>query len=55
MTTEGMLDRTAIRLTLKVCSVEKIINCERNQGMPDLPYSTKYPQHLFGYKVCPKL
>jgi len=42
MTTGGMLDRTAIRLTKQVSSVERTIDCERNQAMPDLLHSTKH-------------
>jgi hypothetical protein len=36
MTTGGMLDRTAIRLTKQVCNVERTIDGKRNHGMPRL-------------------
>jgi hypothetical protein len=40
-----MLDRTFIRLTKLVCSVERTIDSERNHGMPDLIHSTKHSWH----------
>jgi len=45
MTTGGMLDHTATRLTKLVCSVERTIDCERNHGMPDLLHATKHSRH----------
>jgi hypothetical protein len=45
MTTGGMLDRTAIRLTKQACSVESPIDFERNHRALDLLHSTKQPWH----------
>ena len=43
-----MPDRTAIRLTKQVCNVVRTVDCERNNGMPDLIHSTKHSWHSLG-------
>jgi hypothetical protein len=45
MTTGGMLDRTAIRLTKLVCNMERTIDSERNHGMPDLIHLNEHLWH----------
>jgi hypothetical protein len=55
MTTGGMLDRTAIRLTKQVCNVERTFDGKRNQAMPDLLHSTKHSWHSRLLHISPGL